>query len=420
MNSDNLRELVRQKYAKAITTKTSCCGSLSCCSSGGNSATEIITGGLYSVNEMNGLPMEVVNASLGCGNPTALTELHPGETVLDLGSGAGLDVLLSARRIGPYGKAYGLDMTDEMLAEANANKAKVGATNVEFLKGHIEEIPLPDATVDVVISNCVINLSVDKDKVFREIYRVLKPGGRVAVSDIVTTKPLPEKIRLNLLAWAGCIAGALRGEEYKTKLSEVGFENIELEITRMYDLTAPSMQHLISGLTCEEYSNMNGALASSFIRAKKPAQELVLGKDYSIKLAGQEDFLQIHELLNTNGLPLAGVNSGNGKYYLAKGQELMGVIGVEYYGTASLLRSLAVKWNFRKVGLARNLIHQVLRELQDLGLHDVYLLTNTADQYLTRYGFSKIERDKVPSNVLATSALGNACPISSICMYMKL
>lgn len=420
MNSDEVRELVCKKYAKAITTKTSCCGSSGCCSSGDNAATNMITGGLYAANEVNDLPTQVVNTSFGCGNPTALAELHPGEIVLDLGSGAGLDVLLSARRVGQYGQAYGLDMTDEMLAEANANKAEAGITNVEFLKGHIENIPLQDETVDVVISNCVINLSVDKDQVFREIYRVLKSGGRVAVSDIVITKPLPEKIRLNMLAWAGCIAGALLSEEYKTKLVKVGFENIELEFTRTYDLTDPSMQHLISGLAYEEYSNWNGALASAFIRAKKPAQQLVIGKDFSIKLAEQEDFLQIHELLSKNGLPIVGVDSGNGKYYIAGDQELMGVIGVEHYQTAALLRSLAVKKNFRKAGVARELIDHALRELQGAGFTDVYLLTNTADQYLTRCGFAKIERDKVLTNVLATSALGDACPASSTCMHLKL
>lgn len=199
MTKEDIREIVRQKYAAAISAKAGCgCGSGLCCGSGG--ATKAVTGNLYDSAEVQGLPGLAVEASLGCGNPTALSPLHPGETVLDLGSGAGLDVLLSAKRVGPYGKAYGLDMTDEMLAAANANKAKAGITNAEFLKGYIEDIPLPDNTADVVISNCVINLSADKDKVFREIYRVLRPGGRVAVADIVPTKELPAGLRNNLAA----------------------------------------------------------------------------------------------------------------------------------------------------------------------------------------------------------------------------
>ncbi|BBB90052.1 MAG TPA: arsenite methyltransferase [Methylomusa anaerophila] len=271
MDDNEVRELVRQKYAEAITAKTGCCCNSSCCGSD-NSAANMITGGLYAADEVTGLPQDLVNASLGCGNPTALAELHPGETVLDLGSGAGLDVLLSARRVGPSGKAYGLDMTDEMLAAANANKAKAGLINAEFLKGHIEDIPLPAAAVDVVISNCVINLSVNKDQVFHEIYRVLKPGGRVAVSDIVTTKPLPDEIKQNLLAWAGCMAGALTDNEYKAKLFQAGFENIELEITRTYDLTDPSAKNLVPGATIKEIEKWNGAIVSAFVRGRKPAR----------------------------------------------------------------------------------------------------------------------------------------------------
>ncbi|MDR3561395.1 MAG: arsenite methyltransferase, partial [Negativicutes bacterium] len=249
--NEDIREQVRLKYAKAITARTGCCGSAGCCG-GSESVTSVITGKLYQSDEMAGLPEDLIAASFGCGNPTALGNLYAGETVLDLGSGAGLDVLLSAKRVGPTGKAYGLDMTDEMLAEANANKAKSGLANAEFLKGHIEEIPLPEASVDVVISNCVINLSADKDQVFREIYRVLKPGGRVAVSDIVTTRPMPEGVRHSLLAWAGCVAGALTQDEYVAKLSQAGFDNAEVVITRVYDLDSAIGQRIVPEATAEE------------------------------------------------------------------------------------------------------------------------------------------------------------------------
>lgn len=419
MNGDEVREQVRQKYAKAITAKKSCCANSGCCGST-NGAENPVTGGLYAANEVSGLPQEVVQASFGCGNPIALAELHPGETVLDLGSGAGLDVLLSAGRVGQYGKAYGLDMTDEMLLVANANKAKAGAANVEFLKGHIEAIPLSSASVDVVISNCVINLSADKDRVFQEIYRVLKPGGRVAVSDIVTMRALPDRIRNNLVAWAGCISGALIDKEYKEKLTKAGFKDIELEITRSYDLTDISLQDMVPGLTSAECAEYNGVLVSAFIRAKKPAQPLTADKDFTIGLAGEEDFRQIHDLLSKNGLPTAGVNSKSGRYYIAHNQKIMGVIGAEQYGTAVLLRSLAVASQFQKRGVARQLLHYAWQTLQGTRVTDVYLLTNTAQSYLTQYGFTKIERDAIPAAVLTTSALGNACPASSLCMYRRL
>ncbi len=420
MDSNEIRETVRQKYAKAITARTGCCGGSSCCGSNEKAAVNMITGGLYATDEVNGLPEDVVSASFGCGNPTALAKLHPGETVLDLGSGAGLDVLLSARRVGEYGKAYGLDMTDEMLAVANANKEKAGVTNAEFLKGHIEDIPLPEGVVDVVISNCVINLSANKDQVFNEIFRVLKPGGRVAVSDIVTTKSLPDSVRQNLLAWAGCIAGALTKEEYKTKLAGAGFENIELEITRSYDLTNLLAQKLVPSATIKEIEEWNGSIVSAFIRAQKAPRPLAVGRDFNIKIAEQKDFLQINKLLSNNGLPTEGMDCANGQYYIACDKDLMGVIGVEHYGKSAMLRSLAVRPQFRKAGVARELVGHALRAMKDTGFTDVYLLTNTAGQYLARYGFAVIERDKVPANVLAASALGEACPASSSCMHLKL
>jgi len=271
--SDDVREFVRQKYARAITLKTGCCGESrgsACCREPLNDAVNLITGGLYRPDEVDGLPGDAVAASFGCGNPTALADLREGEVVLDLGSGAGFDVLLSARRVGPGGKAYGLDMTDEMLAEARANQARAGLENVEFLKGHIEDIPLPDQSVDVIISNCVINLSGNKDRVLREAHRILKPGGRFAVSDIVLTRSLPPKVQQDLMAWAGCVAGALGEEEYREKLAKAGFTDIEVQITRVYDLTSPLAGAIVPGLSPAELSELNGAIVSAFIRARKP------------------------------------------------------------------------------------------------------------------------------------------------------
>ncbi len=226
--------------------------------------------GLYSVDETSDLPATAVLASLGCGNPTALAELLPGEVVLDLGSGGGIDVLLSARRVGPTGKAYGLDMTDEMLALAEENRRRSGLANVEFLKGEIESIPLPDAAVDVIISNCVINLSGDKDRVLREAFRVLRPGGRFAVSDVVVRGEVPEAIRRSLELWAGCVAGALSEDDYRAKLSAAGFTGIEVEVTRVYD-GDDARQFLASeGFDDGVARAVGGKFVSAFIRARKP------------------------------------------------------------------------------------------------------------------------------------------------------
>jgi SAM-dependent methyltransferase len=227
---------------------------------------------LYDELQKSELPEAAVLASLGCGNPTALAELKPGEVVLDLGSGGGIDVLLSARRVAPGGKAYGLDMTDEMLGLANENKRQAGVENVEFLKGEIEHIPLPDSSVDVIISNCVINLSADKDKVLAEAFRVLKPGGRLAVSDVVTRGEIPPEIRKNVLLWVGCVAGALEEHEYKTKLTAAGFEQVGIEPTRIYQLDEARAFLSGEGVDLEAIApQVDGKFMSAFIRATKPA-----------------------------------------------------------------------------------------------------------------------------------------------------
>src|SRR5271163_2131255 len=236
MRDSNIRDAVKEKYGHAAlrvaTGGSSCCGA----APASGSSHDPITSNLYDAAQSGQVPAEALLASLGCGNPTALAKLNPGETVLDLGSGGGIDVLLSARRVGPAGKAYGLDMTDEMLNLARENQRKAGVTNVEFLKGEIEHIPLPDHSVDVVISNCVINLSADKERVLREAFRVLKPGGRFAVSDVVTRGKVPPEVRQNMLLWVGCIAGALEESEYIAKLKGAGFEDATVEPTRVYNV----------------------------------------------------------------------------------------------------------------------------------------------------------------------------------------
>jgi arsenite methyltransferase len=271
--AQDIREVVKQRYGQAVQAvvrgaKPSCCGSAAT----GMGGTDPITRDLYAAEQTSGLPEEALAASFGCGNPTALAELRPGETVLDLGSGGGIDVLLSAKRVGPTGKAYGLDMTDEMLALAERNKLKAGASNVEFLRGTIEQIPLPDATVDVIISNCVINLSGDKDKVLREAFRVLKPGGRFAVSDIVLRRELPESARKSMTLWTGCVAGALVESEYVGKLRSAGFSDVTVEPTRIYDKDdAVEMASSCGGGDMSEtLAALDGAIMSAFIRAKKP------------------------------------------------------------------------------------------------------------------------------------------------------
>jgi SAM-dependent methyltransferase len=260
--SGDIREIVREKYAEAArraaeSDKGSCCGETVCCGTSADASIDPITSNLYAESEMASLPDAAVRASLGCGNPTALAALRPGEVVLDLGSGGGIDVILSARRVGPEGKAYGLDMTDEMLALARKNQADAGVENVEFLKGHIEAIPLPDNSVDVVISNCVINLSADKDRVLAEAHRVLRPGGRFAVSDVVVRGEVPAELRRNVELWVGCVAGALEESDYRAKLERAGFVDVTVEPTRVYELgeVAPEAQ---------------GRFMSAFIRARKP------------------------------------------------------------------------------------------------------------------------------------------------------
>ena len=273
MQSINVKDVVKEKYAEAAlrakTGGSSCYGA----SAASGCGCDPITSNLYDIGQAEQIPEEALHASLGCGNPTALAKLNPGETVLDLGSGGGIDVLLSAKRVGPTGNAYGLDMTDEMLALANENKQKSGLRNVEFLKGEIEDIPLPDNSVDVIISNCVINLSADKDRVLREAFRVLKPNGRFAVSDVVTRGDIKAEIRNSILLWVGCVAGALDEYDYRRKLSAAGFEAVEIEPTRVYKVEDAREFLAAEGIDVEAIApEVDGKFMSAFVRAVKPGK----------------------------------------------------------------------------------------------------------------------------------------------------
>jgi 2-polyprenyl-3-methyl-5-hydroxy-6-metoxy-1,4-benzoquinol methylase len=271
MDSSDVKDVVKEKYGQAaLRVKTG--GSACCGASAADGCCDPITSHLYDASEVGTLPEEAMLASLGCGNPTALATLNPGDVVLDLGSGGGIDVLLSARRVGPTGHVYGLDMTDEMLALARENQRNAGIQNVEFLKGEIEHIPLPDHSVDVIISNCVINLSADKDQVLREAFRVLKPGGRFAVSDVVTKGHVPAQVRQSMLLWVGCIAGALDDSSYRSTLTAAGFQSIEIEPTRIYDINDARAFLSGQGIDVDTIApEVEGKFMSAFVRATKPA-----------------------------------------------------------------------------------------------------------------------------------------------------
>ena len=273
MGESNIQEAVKQKYGEAARRAAS--GGTACCGGGAQlNGCDPITKNLYSDAEKGALPEKAVAASLGCGNPAALAKLRPGEVVLDLGSGGGIDVILSAKRVGPTGKAYGLDMTDEMLALARENQKKAAAENVEFLKGAIESVPLPDNSVDVIISNCVINLSGDKDRVLAEAFRVLKPGGRLAVSDVVVRGEVPADIRKSMELWVGCIAGAMEEKEYREKLARAGFESVDVESTRVYRMEEAREFLEAAGLDPETVGpQIDGKFISAFVRAVKPAAQ---------------------------------------------------------------------------------------------------------------------------------------------------
>jgi len=443
---EDLRSQVRRRYAAAARAMATsggpaCCagerptpgngacapsgpgqpaGSCSCC---GDGSSELLEPGLanklYGATRLEGLPPAAVAASLGCGNPSALAEIIPGEVVLDLGSGGGLDVLISARRVGPRGKVYGLDMTDEMLALAQANQTKAGVNNVRFLKGDIEAIPLPDATVDVIISNCVINLAADKDQVLREAFRVLRPGGRLAVSDTVfqgDVSLLPANLRQDMDAWAACVAGSLEERDYLAKLEAAGFMDASLEPMAFYGaVTAEDGVRLVSG----------------FVRARKPG----VGS-FGLREGRSGDLPAVARLLREAELPAEGVaqlaeasgeaaanSSVRGGLVVAEagpGGAVIGAAGLEVYGPDGLLRSVVVDTAWQGRGLGRSLVQNRLDRGGELGLEAVYLLTSTAARYFTRLGFTPVDRAAAPGGLRSSVEFAMLCPSSSSLMRVEL
>lgn len=396
-----IKEAVREKYA-GIARAARAGAPEGCCSSAAGGCG---CGGDYAPEEIAGLPLQMLQTSLGCGNPVAPAELRPGETVLDLGSGAGLDVLLAARRVGPEGKVYGLDMTDEMLALARENRRKSGIENAAFIKGEMESIPLPDDSVDVVISNCVINLAADKARVLAEACRVLKPGGRLAVSDMVWRKEVPEWLRRHAELWAGCVAGALTEAEYREALARAGFLNVELETTRAYGLEDMPAAALTEEMR-RELAPYGGALVSALVRARKPA----------LTAAIAEDREQAFALLQEAGLTTIGIPADLAGFFVARAPHVIGVVGLEYYGPFALLRSLAVAPPERGRGLGRRLVARALESARERGAREVYLLTVTAREYLARLGFTEVRREDVPAAVRESREFREICPASAVVM----
>ncbi len=408
-----LKEAVRARYGAAAVNaenRIGCCGGGSC---------SPISSDLYLDEQTGQLPELAVLASLGCGNPTALAELRSGETVLDLGSGGGIDVLLSARRVGSTGKAYGLDMTDEMLALARENARRAGVSNVEFLKGDIESIPLPDASVDVIISNCVINLAADKSRVLREAFRVLRPGGRFAVSDIVVLGPVPEDVRRSAELWMGCIAGALEATEFERLLGEAGFIEAAVEPTRVYRVADVGPDLLASGVDLEAVGPLvDGKFAAAFVRGRKPRAAECL----TLRSATAADRGAVELLLTGAGLPLDGVPADLAHFTVAvhPADGVVGVAGLELYEHTALLRSVAVAPSWRRSGVGHLLVDAALAEATRCGCRDVYLLTTTAADYFPRHGFACVSRNEVPSGLQASAEFRGACPSSATCMRRSL
>ncbi len=424
---EGIRDVVQKRYAEIAESRSSCCGAAPS-SPAGNP----VTSNLYGDDETAGLPGEALAVSLGCGNPVALAELRPGEVVLDLGSGGGLDVLLSARRVGPTGKVYGLDMTDEMLALARANQTKAGVQNVEFLKGEIEAIPLPDASIDVIISNCVINLSADKPRVFAEAFRVLRPGGRLAVHDIVVKGSMPEPVRRCVEAWTGCLAGALDEEVYCALLGQAGFEPVTLEPTRIYraeDARAflESQGSLLAELAAEGrtleglLAEADGKFRSAFIRAVKPGRPDTARADVVVAPARAEDLAAVLALLGEASLPQAGVAEHFAHFLVARADgRIVGAVGMEPYGASALLRSLVVAPAWRGRGLGRTLAERLLAEMRAGGARRVVLLTETAAGFFSTLGFERIAREEADPAVRASVEFTTACCQSAACMRLDL
>jgi len=415
---ENIRDSVRERYAKAIKNTTPCCGSGGCCTSASGGDILSMTKGNYDGATLEKTPEHMADQSFGCGNPFTEARIHPGETVLDLGSGAGLDLFLASKMTGPHGKVIGLDMTDEMLATAGENLK--GIANVTLVKGYIEEMPLEDDSVDVVISNCVINLSPDKGKVLKEAFRVLRPGGRFCVSDTVFLRPVSGRAAKNLAAWSGCISGALLEEEYSTKMEEAGFEHVEVRRKKTYHVPESVAEMFFPDLSVEERREIDGALASAIVMGKKPSAELVEGRDYTVRRASAEDVPAITSLLEKNGLTPLGVAEAPENYLVLERSGVAAVAGMEIRGGNGLLRSLAVRSYDRKKRFGERMTRAILDDALSRGVRNVYLLTETAVRFFERAGFAIVGRDDIPSDLLSSSALDLVCPTSSTAMEKRL
>ena len=412
MTTETIHETVRTYYADAAVRASQ--GS-SCCSD-----PETIGANLYSALERDELPDAAVLASLGCGNPTAVADLHPGERVLDLGSGGGIDVLLSAKRVGPTGRAFGVDMTDEMLALAQANAAQAGATNVEFLKGHIEALPLPAESIDVVISNCVVNLAADKRAVFAEIARVLRPGGRIGISDIVAEDSLSPEQRAERGSYAGCIAGALSISEFREGLEAVGLTDVS--ITPSHTVTDGHDQRDHQG---DEASGC--AAAHRPLGAPRPSGcrgERLLRRHRLLRMTARataDDWPAIESLLAASALPLDGAADAFATGLVERqADELVGCAAIEPYDGSAVLRSVAVRDDRRGEGLGQALVHAAEDLARESGASELILLTETAEPFFARLGYEVIDRTAVPDDVAGSIEFSTACPTSAVAMRRRL
>ncbi len=419
----DLKAHVREHYgrhARNAAKGPSCCGGSSSCGCGSS-----IGASNYDAATLGTIPATAAFASAGCGNPTMLASIRRGETVLDLGSGGGIDVLLSAQRVGPEGRVYGLDMTPEMLDLARENAAKAGVDNVEFLQGDIEHIPLPDNSVDVIISNCVINLALDKAQVFSEAYRVLKPGGRLAVSDIMfdgERAKFPAQLLEQAAVWASCVGGALEIDEYKAHLVSAGFEDLSVQVTTRYDLDD------LAGSCCGSRASICGygptspdvAIVSGFARASKPSPDGAI-KPVTIGAALPEDLGDILGILVQHALPVEGVSDHLLDFLVARQSgRVVGVCGVETYRDVALLRSVAVAASRAGKGLGRRLVGETLESLKARGVTQVCLLTTTAPKFFAELGFERIDRTQAPDAIKSATEFTDLCPASAAVMSRRL
>ncbi len=412
-NMEDIREYIKDKYSIALKNKTSCgCGSPLPVSLSGKKTPSTGCCSSKTTTESSDIP------SFGCGFPVETAKVIPGSRILDLGCGAGGDLIRASRKTGPTGKVYGLDMTDSMLEAARKNIAAAGLTNIELLKGYIEDIPMNDEMVDLVISNCVINLSPDKGKVLKETFRVLRHGGEFNVADTILLKPLPEKLQKNLDAWSGCASGALSMDEYKTLLEKAGFTDIHFDEIHPLTLDAETGQVLFSGVTDEELALLDKALASTIVRAHKAAlPPLKEGIDFTLRTGVTADFDRINQLLKETGLPLLKQTTDLSDFLLAeKDSKLVGVIGYLIQGHSAILRSMAVQWEFRNRGIGQTLTNRAIETLEKNQIENIYILTVTASQYAEKAGFTKINREDIPVELLQDSGLGKECPSSCVCM----